>query len=354
MQAREEQKSRTLQIKIPIGQTLLLSVLILVLMVGAAEAVARYLNSTGSGLPSPSWGLYHYMIELKLHRLDKLIAGRGEADVIFLGSSMVNRGINPKVFDEEFQRLTGKTVNSFNVGIPGIKSKDAYLLSKILVDRYKPKLIVYGASLRDFDGQNEPTDIPENPWIRYKTVGFNLDGWLRDHLLSYQYYLIYRNWMKEDFETQLKARRYYDRRLTPKGYARWDSVMGEGGPAWEEDAKTHFAHYFFDQPYLEALHQMLDQQDHTTAFLVVEMPVESSFSLLYPRQQEDQDYFIQQMGAASQEHGTLFWPTTNLVPIPEDGWYSKNHMNSTGATAFSRWLAYQVFNASPDLEAMGR
>lgn len=339
-------KNSTLQIQLPVGKTLLLGGLALLLFMGIAEGVTRFYAAVNPGTRTPSYGLESYFFELKMRRLDEMVAKRGGVDIIFLGSSMVNRGMDPEIFEEEYQALTGKPVRSFNMGIPGIKSKDASLLAMILARRYKPNLIVYGTSMRDFDGQFEPKDILDNPWVRYKTGQWNLDGWLRDNFLAYRYFLVHRNWMKRDYYIQLEERDFWDKRLTSQGFSKSNVVDIQDDVAGNKDAVEFYKGYFLDPAYLVALGRMLELQSGGTKIIVAEMPVSLGFIQAYPHKWEDQNFFVEQVTRVAQEHGTQFLPTTGSIPIPEDGWFSPNHLNTTGAKAFTLWLAQQITKTS--------
>ena len=319
---------------------------------GLAEVLIRWVVVNTNYHETPSKGFDRYILELKLNRLDNLVEDLGHVDVIFLGSSMVHRGLDPKLFQREIYTATNHTITAFNLGIPGIKSKDAASIAKVLVQKYKPKLIIYGISVRDFDGQYEASGISDNPWVRYELGNFNLDGWLREKSLAYQYYLVYRNWMKVDFDEQIKQRRYYDRVITAKGFLNSDNVLQEDPEAWKESAIKSYENYFLDPSYVNAVEIILQLQKLGTKIVIVEMPVQTEFIQYYPHQTKDQEQFIQAIQTVVSSFDSPFLPTTGLVTLPENGWYSKNHLNSIGADVFTRWLAHELVTSTTIVQAL--
>jgi len=330
----------------------ILAILFVLVICGLAEATIRWVVVNTNYHESPSKGFDRYILELKLNRLDNLVEDLGHVDVIFLGSSMVHRGLDPKLFQREIYTATNHTITAFNLGIPGIKSKDAASIARVLVQKYKPKLIIYGISVRDFDGQYEATGISDNPWMRYELGYFNLDGWLRDKSLAYQYYLVYRNWMKVDFDAQIRQRQYYDRVITAKGFLNKDDVLQEDPQAWKESAIKSYENYFLDLSYVNAVEAILQLQEQGTKIVIVEMPVQNVFVQYYPHQWKDQEQFIQAIQTVVSSFDTQFLPTTGIVTLPENGWYTKNHLNSIGANVFTHWLAYQLVTSTTIVQAL--
>ena len=328
------------------------ALLFVLVISGLAEAAIRWVVVNTNYHETPSKGFDRYILELKLNRLDNLVEDLGRVDVIFLGSSMVHRGLDPKLFQREIYTATNHTITAFNLGIPGIKSKDAASIARVLVQKYKPKLIIYGISVRDFDGQYEASGISDNPWVRYELGNFNLDGWLREKSLAYQYYLVYRNWMKVDFDEQIKQRRYYDRVITAKGFLNSDNVLQEDPEAWKESAIKSYENYFLDPSYVNAVEAILQLQKQGTKIVIVEMPVQTEFIQYYPHQWKDQEQFIQAIQTVVSSFDSPFLPTTGLVTLPENGWYSKNHLNSIGADVFTRWLAHELVTSTTIVQAL--
>lgn len=345
-------KSSTFRVKklsiwIPI-----LAFLFILVICGLAEITIRWIVVNTNYHESPSKGFDRYILELKLNRLDNLVEDLGHVDVIFLGSSMVHRGMDPKVFQREIYTATNHTITAFNIGIPGIKSKDAASIARILVQKYKPKLIIYGVSVRDFDGQYEASGISDNPWVRYELGNFNLDGWLRDKSLAYQYYLVYRNWMMADFDVQIRERRYYDRAITARGFFNSDDVLQVDPETWKESAIKSYEDYFLDSSYVNAVGVILQLQNQGTKIVIVEMPVQTEFIQYYPHQWKDQEQFIQAIQTVVSSFDSQFLPTTGVVTLPENGWYTKNHLNSIGANVFTRWLAHELMASTTIMQTL--
>jgi hypothetical protein len=338
--------NRTLQLSLPFGQTLALAALVLLVIAGAAEFVFR-LPAVESRLPAPSIGSDHDQLEVQVYRLHQFAAA-GPVDCIFLGSSMVLRGINPAVFTDSYAAKTGESLRCFTFGLSGLTASAAGLLADYLVHTYHPRLLIYGVSPRDFNKavvmQGFSGDqIANLDWMRYQRGAFNLTGWFFDHSRAFQYTYFYRDWLLPGFAARLESRRRAESEISPDGYAPSTRVL-----TWPISTaeKNHVVRLYRDyEPLpeeLAGLQQIVGlHQSGQTRLVIVEVPfyLDIVTQLLGV---DTYERFNRRVESYTIPAGVLYWPTTLLDLIPDEGWNNLNHLNTTGAEIFSRWLGEQI------------
>ncbi|MCH7751895.1 MAG: hypothetical protein IH898_07045, partial [Planctomycetes bacterium] len=278
----------SLKIKSPFGRTFLLAIIFLLVIILVGENRARSIPEREiSGLTS-SYGITSSVLDVKLIELKRVAAQRGGIDVIFLGSSMVNNGIDTVTFESEMLALTGQLVRAYNLGGPAIGVADARWMARYLYNEYSPKLIVYGTTVRDFALPGLSRSFADNPWIHYQQSYISLDGWLRDSFLSYQNMLVYRNWMRPDFHDLTVNRETVHRRMQPLGFmsnrianpeevSRSPSHDNESDILFFEENENNL--FNFDR--LQILKDLLGIQDDRLGIVLLEMPVFPTFVEFY-------------------------------------------------------------------------
>ena len=327
-----------------------LLLLFLLLLAAVTELTAR-IDKIQRHFPYLSMGNFHYQFEIKWFRLQQYVQDNGGVDVILLGSSLVNTGIDPDVMAQAYFEQTGVRLRIFNFGVEGLTVAPNSVNAKILVERYHPALLIYVTEMRDFvagNGLEYETRFLADPWLRYENGQFNLDGWLIDHSTALQHYLPYRNWMRADFlETMpLFQKRSHDTTLS--GYE-MDHAVGQNidvppDPNNPADAQEFAAYqnYQMAASRLADLKSILDlRQNGETAMLVVEMPVHPTFYVFVGGEAVHQE-FQQDLSAFVQFNGGLFLPAEACNDIPLEGRSNRWHLNYIGAPIFSRCLGRQL------------
>jgi hypothetical protein len=339
-------KESTLHLAWPFGQTLALAIIVLLVIVSGLELVFR-LPAVESRLPAPSIGSNHEQLEIQVYRLERFAAS-GPVDCIFLGSSMVRSGIQPATFADAYRQQTGESLRCFTFGLSGLTASAAGLLADYLVNTYHPRLLIYGVSPRDF---NEAVvtqafsgkQLAQLDWMKYQRGAFNITGWMFARLHVFQYAYFYRDGLTPGFEDKLDRRRAFESHLDLDGYAPSDHVL-----SWpiRATARDHITRLYQDyEPLPEELAGLQRvialHQSGKTRLALVEVPfypdiVTQLLGL------ELYDTFNRQVESYAAPAGVPYWPTTLLDLIPPDGWYDLNHLNTTGAAAFSAWLGERI------------
>ncbi|HEX3053651.1 MAG TPA: hypothetical protein VHP83_23530 [Aggregatilineaceae bacterium] len=332
-------KSSTLRLRFPFGQTLLLAFLILVLLSALLEVAARqFLDDYPTAIGSANLDL-----DVKIYALDQLVAEKGRVDCIFFGSSVVLNGIDPDRFALTYREQTGEDLICYNFGMLALTARTAGVLSEILIERYHPRLLVYGLTIRDLaagasDANRIYQDVTRTPWIRYQRGEFDVEGWLADHSHAYRHYLAYRSWISPTFASRLSD--FTD--APPSGYVPFHATRALD---WNQiEAPLYFEHFEIDPADWQGFEQLLATAG--TQLVLLEMPLPSQLLAKFSGGAEAYAASIDSFAAAAAAKQVPLWTTTHLNLIPDEDWAEDaHHLNNAGAQIFSAWLAEYLAQA---------
>jgi hypothetical protein len=339
-----------------IWPVILLAMLFFLALAALLEIFARtaWLDKVS---PYRSVGNFHYQFELKWFRLQDYVEQNGGVDIIIVGSSLVNTGIDPDVMAQTYYEQTGSRPRIFNFGVEGMTIAPNSAIAGLLVEKYHPAMLVYVTDMRDYvaaNGLYYEGLFLSDPWVRYKLGGFNFLGWLDDHSAALQHYLPYRDWMRSDYPDtiSLYIKRYHD--TTASGYEP-DQLIGENVDSLPNPSDPNEIAYFkllgnyrIAGSRLENLHSILAfKQSEGTSIWIVEMPVSPTF-YAYVGGEEVHQQFQQEISSFVEANGGSFLPAeTCLGAIPLEGRSNRWHLNYIGAPCFSECLGEQLVILMP-------
>ncbi len=340
-------KTDSLRLERPVGGVLWRGLLLLAVVLAAAEGIAR-IPGVQRRLEVASFGHYHYQFEIKWFQLERYVQAHDGVDVIFLGSSMVNTGVQPEEVNRAWQEATGEPpLRIFNFGIEGLTIQPNSVVAQLLVESFHPRAIIFGTEIRDYaanNGVKEAETFLADPWVRYRIGEFTPRGWLAEHSAAVRYFLAYRNWMNWDFA---KNHSWVIRRtdnLTADGYDVENQVVLrrqlEVDPEDPEDAEVleMFAGFQMAQSRLDNLRSLLDLQEEGVQVLVVEMPVTPQFYQFFDDGMQEKERFVETVSAEVEAAGSVFHPAIPEDQLPINGRSDRVHLSKFGAAVFSRYL----------------
>ena len=302
--------------------------------------------------PYRSVGNFDYQFEIKWFRLQDYVKQHGGVDIIFLGSSLVNTGVDPDIVAQTYYQQTGVHPRIFNFGVEGMTIAPNSVIARLLVERYHPALLIYVTEMRDYiagNGLDYETPFLNDPWLQYQTGNYNLFGWLADHSSALQHYLPIRNWVRSDYSQTMAfyIKRYQD--TSASGYEP-DTMIGVNigippnpkNPAEVQNFKD-YGNYQIAASRLNDLKSILDfSKNQGTTVLVVEMPVYPTF-YVYVGGEKVHKQFQQTISSFVTTNGGSFLPSeTCLSTIPLNGRSNRWHLNYIGAPYFSKCLGDQL------------
>jgi hypothetical protein len=333
--------------------SLLIGIVLFVLLLGAAELLTR--RETPSGrLNVRSVGIYHSQFEIKWFKLQDYVRRNGGVDVLLIGNSMVNTGIDPKVLAREYEKLTGESLRIFNFGVEGLTVAPDSDLVKVLVEQYHPGSIVFVTEMRDYTAQNGlevEQQLLSNEWLNARISGkYTLRSWFEQYSTALQKLLVIRNWSRYDFLDNflMSIRRYGD--TSAQGYEA-DRNTGENidVPPDPNDPKEKenfalFSNYSMDAGRLADLEAILAYANPEHTVFVTELPIYPTYFVYFGGEAVHAQY-LAKLESVVQQHGGVFLPPVSWELIPMEDRVDHHHLNYLGAPLYSELLAQQLADA---------
>ena len=349
---RVQWKPVTLQIQRRPEKTLWITLILLILLFGAAEWIARQ-ESFQKILTPPKMGSGHYQLGHKLSLLDIATQKSGPIDCIMVGSSMVDTGFDPDVFQEAYKEISGKEIHCFNFGIDASTATSTAALVRILIEDYQPRILIFGTDPRDYavpGAENDPAIILQTPWVNSRQGNFSIDGWLLDHSYLYRYRQHLSRLVRLNFEGTLESATKNHFEILSNGFSPFSKVgtyinqpPTPGDDSFEVTYYTRiYSSYMMLNENLEALERIMGYNGTATNVIVVEMPVSDGLYYFFGNSQADYNRYVTGVGQLAAQFQIPFWQTEPLDSIPDNGWMDYSHLNTTGAKIFSTWLGQQV------------
>ncbi len=302
----------------------------------AAEAAAR-VPAVSSRLPLPSRGIAHPSLDLRVELADRW-ARSGPAECVILGPSSTGAAVRPAVISAAFRESAGRGLRAFDFGVAGMALPGASALGRVIVERYRPGLLVVGVFPYHVM-RNAALDaddlILSDPWVRQRLGHSSLRGWMADRLVSFRAFLGARQWLEKPTEYAARARAAAN--LEPTGDRVSDAPVAEengagpGTPGPAREPLVAAPDMFRD------FERLLDLGSGTTLVLV-EALVRPGSHGRFARGGPEYRRILDDLAAAARRRGVPF-----LRPGPRRFgepalWRDRNHMNRRGAELYSRWL----------------
>ena len=316
--------------------------LLLLLLWLCAEGIFRILS--GSNLiENPRYGTCCIEFDKKTAIAEQVVKTKQNLDVIFLGNSMVDMGIDPETFSNTYASLSGENISAVNFGLLTLSVSPAGKLSQFLARRYHPRLIVYGTTPRDFlDYRGEfSRPLRGDPWILYNTGEFSAAGWLVDNSYAYRYLVDFRHLFNPAFTEQVKF-------LRENPHTSYGFLPQQGNYQEEENPKTLVEDYEASQRDLVGLKEIISLSNEKTRVVILEMPFDPKFAPYYMKGgiESYESLFVNPIAKILASNDVEFWRTQPEIEkiVPPDAWQSNLHLNINGATEFTRYLASGVYS----------
>ena len=340
---------RTLQLKNPFSQLLMLTMLILILYCVLME-IFFSLPFTQSHLSAAGLGSRHRQFEVQVARLERLVAERGPVDCIFLGNSMTWLGVNPLVVEQAFEAKTGRPIRCFNFGVSALPASSAGMIAPVLVEKFHPKLLIFGTFARDYAIPSDAEDasvISDTPWLKYQQGEFNFAGWLYNNSNAFRYKTQAHDFlfMKFDdvFNQDFGPPDYLAYGFDPKLDIRVDVTQpADRNERANKDPQIWLSDYKILDENIEGLKQILNQSDRGVQVIVIEMPVYKTADQFFSNGESDYNRYVDAVDQVTSFSGTPFWRVSEQVVIPLDGWWDYFHLNIKGAQMYSHWLGSRL------------
>lgn len=344
----------------PKNFVLLYALILFLILCILIEAIGRS-SLLQDHLPYQAYGTNHTQMEIQLTNLEKFVRENGAPDCFIFGSSQAFRGVDAETFAGALESSGGGRFTCYNFGVTGSQVATTAVLNEILIQQYRPRLVVIGTSFLDYtEGRELQIDerFTKNDWLAYKTGDFSTSGWLTEHSYAWRALtlLSYSAPYEMNFVEVLREAHKWDGEIAPSGFAlsevRTNPLMPmEDG--FVKNLQQEFGAFNTSERNLSALEQIItDSQSVGAHILVVEMPYHPALLDLKdsqgnPRVDRLKILDFQQrvnlrIEAITNSHNVVFMKADPSLSIPDDVWFDLYHLNRNGAKLFSQWLGDQA------------
>jgi hypothetical protein len=299
--------------------------------------------------PLRSVGSYHAQFEIKWFKLEDYVRQNGGVDVILLGNSMVNTGIDPDILAARYKDLTGKDLRIFNFGVEGLTIAPLEKVAQILEDKYHPGSIILYTEMRDYiasNGVSVENQFLSNDWMQDQLGNPSPSGELISSSKALQHLLPLRNWSRADFLDSFIVDLQRVDGMTASGYEAdnktgkdVDKVPDPNDPA-EQPEFALFKDYTLAPGRITDLQNIIALQNQGTQVLVAEFPAYISY---YRYTSADVvAKYNQEITSIVKEAGSVYLPAIPYDQITLADRADNHHLNYKGAPLYSGLLAEQL------------
>ncbi len=350
----------TLKAGLPRSWTLLNAAGLFLVFCLLVEAIGRS-AAVQDRMPYQAYGMNHTQLEIEITDLDKFVRERGAPDCFIFGSSQAFREIDPDVFAQTYEAAGGEHLNCYNFGVTGSQVATTSILNKIIIKKYKPRLVIIGTSFLDYtQGRELQIDerFKENDWLEYKTGKFTISGWLTEHSQAWRALtlLSYAAPYSMNVQEVLREAHKWDGEIAESGFALSQAFINPLAPVEEgfvKNMKDEFGDFSASERNLAALEEIIQtSQQEGAAVLITEMAYHPALLDLKdnrgnPRMDREQILAFQNkinglISGIAQTHSVQYLEFDASLPIPADGWFDLYHLNYKGAQVYSQWLGAQA------------
>jgi hypothetical protein len=300
-------------------------------------------------LPLRSVGDYHAQFEIKWFKLDEYVKQNGGVDVILLGNSMVNTGIDPETLSTRYEELTGQKLRVFNFGVEGLTVAPLSKVANILEAHYHPGTILLVTDIRDYakdNGIETETQFLDNAWLQQQLGTKTFKGNLIDSSSAIQRLIVFRNWSSSQFIDSFVTSMVRIGKTDANGYeaetnhGRDIDANPDPNNPQEKAIYEMFANYTMDPSRIRSLQSILELKGQGTSVFVTGFPVYPTYYAYFSKEAQA-DFSNSITSIVTNSEGT-YLPVIDQSLIPFEGRSDNHHLNDKGAQMFSKLLAEQL------------
>ncbi len=287
--------------------------------------------------PSPSMDSIFPELDVKLQRLWK----SEDINCLFLGSSMVDAGLEPVVFEDSLNSRLNTHYKCFNFGFSSSMVEVSGSIGNFFQNTRPINLIIWGISPIDMDPNFTKTrPIAKMPAFSYFNGDPTFTGWLYNNFSLPWIVGSLPHYKNENYRQQLA---YYDGILDDRGVRR----ITEIGEIEVGNQPIFLSDYHLNQTDIDAIEKTIyEAKKNGVKIIFVEMPIHPG---LYPYLVDngDEGYkenFLNPMKAFFLEQEIPFIETeSHITDIVNDShWVNNYHLNIYGAELFTDYILDRI------------
>jgi hypothetical protein len=311
-----------------------------------AEATLR-LPVVQAYLPAPAPSLWHApLVEDKVEYF-RNFAGSHDLDVLFVGNSTTQAGIDPTVFDADRSAL-GAPGDSFNASIEGLPPSVNEQFLKMYLRYADPRTVMIGLTAQDLNS-NSPwaKDMEDRAGHSINLLAGAREGpvgvvlaFLLDHSALFRYRYVLHQLLLRGGHAVPHPEVYFDER----GFDAIERSLAGFSPseAMQSQNRAGVLNYTVHGEQADALREMIATiREHGAEPVLVNMPLSDHYFALFDSPAQYQEYrdAIERIAA---EFDVPLWDMESLQTGEQFGdseFGDLNHLNAVGATRLSAILA---------------
>lgn len=299
-------------------------------------------------LPKPELTLWHAeLIQSKLDYLKAFEATRG-VDVLFIGNSTMQAGVNPQLFDLARGKQESTAQGAFNGSLEGLPPYGALMFLEIYLRDSRPTTVIYGITAQDLNS-NSPWAQDVTDRVKYSPLALaearrGLRGQLIASLLEYsnlyRYRFVLHQLLLRGGIASPPPEVYFDTRGFHAIKGRLADVPAAERGIYYNNAGV--LNYSIQGEQLESLRRLIAYcADNDIRLILVNMPLADDYYGHFDSLEDYQTYLSTATELAS-EFEIPFWDMEGLPPargFDDTHFADFNHLNQFGAEKLSRLLA---------------
>jgi hypothetical protein len=317
-----------------------------VILLILAEAVLR-LPAVEAALPAPEPTLWHAPIVEDKVEYFRNFAGSHDIDVLFVGNSTTQAGINPTVFDADRAAL-GIGGDSFNASVEGLPPSVNKEFLKMYLRYANPRTVAIGVTPQDLNSNS--------PWAKdmddraghsinlqvgaRDTLMGNVLAFLVEHSALFRYRYVLHQLLLRGGHPAPHPDVYFDER----GFHSIERSLTDFTPSerFQAQNRAGVMNYSSEGEQADALKEMIQTiRSHGAQPVLVNMPLSDHYYVNFDRPEVYQEYrsALQQLADGLQ---VPLWDMESLGEGEQFGdseFGDLNHLNAVGAERLSGLLA---------------
>jgi hypothetical protein len=240
--------------------------------------------------PSPSFETRYPEIGVKFQRLFQV----KEINCLFIGSSMIDAGLDPVIFEQGLEKVTGVKNTCFNMGLAGVQTEASTAIATTITNWHPVKIVVIGLSPLDLSSDYSKTRLlARMPVFTYFGGNPSFEGWMFSHLRFPWYFA---SLPRSSDLAYLSEQVEWDELLTGQGFRQTGEVNEV---------------------------RLKDQ----------------SVTLM--------DFKINPVKEFMDQNGIQFIQSQDIIStiVTDTDWYNRNHLNKSGAEKFTKYVLTEIQSA---------
>ncbi|MCB0207885.1 MAG: hypothetical protein KDJ52_01065 [Anaerolineae bacterium] len=327
----------------------------------SAELILR-LPIVTEHLPAPEPTLWH--AELIQSKIDYLQAvdEKQAIDVLFMGNSTTQAGVNPKIFDKIRGNATEVEPNAFNASIEGLTPFGNLMFLQIYLRYSHPQTIIYGITPQDLNSNSpwakDVTDRVKHSPMALAEARWGIKGEIiakaLDYSSLYRYrFVLHRMLLRGGVLPPLPQVHFDDKGYNSLSRRLSDIPQTDRGIFY---GRAGVLNYLTTGEQQEALREFIEYcRKNDIDLIFVNMPLADDY---YNNFDTPQDYetYLSTLTQISDEYKIPLWDMENLPSsdrFNDTEFADFNHLNKYGAEKLSILLAKQYIQQSIAGSAFG-